>query len=314
MTETNVIDSAAASAATGTTQTETAAQTAPAEKPFNIGDYIEPDGRFKPGWKEALLPEDLRPEKFYDVFSDVKGILKTAGTDHRMIGKKGVIVPTEKSSQSEVDAYRQAIGVPQDVSGYKWQKPDDIHIEDMSPEFTKGVLTEFHKAGYTPKQAETALNYYTNHLRGIEKALDMAEQQEFQIAEQKIREESGAAYDQRLHLANRMIEENTRGWSTEKKDAFLSAINENNLRPYVMDFLANVGGKFMEHKIIAEPEQSGIMTPAMAKTEIAKLEATPGFIVPDENGKYMKNDGRIELYKSLAAERDRLYRLANAGR
>jgi hypothetical protein len=76
------------------------------------------------------------------------------------------------------------------------------------------------------------------------------------IAEQTIRAEAGDKYDSRLHLANRMITENTQGWSEEKRAGLLEALNDNKLKPLAMDFLANIASNFMEHKAILTAEDT----------------------------------------------------------
>jgi len=275
--------------------------------------YIAPDGKLIGDWKN-IIPEDLRAERVYDKFNDLSGAMKQLGVLDKLAGKKGVVPPTDKSTPSEIEAFYTAIGRPQSPDGYKWTKPQDISDEDIHPEGVKVALNEFHKMGFTQKQAESTLNMFANYVKELEKQAQIQEDAAAQEAERLIKEESGAAYDQRLHLANRMITENTQGWSNEKREKFIEAINESSLKPYVMDMLANVAGKFMEHKVISEHETIGAMTPSQAKIEITRLEATPGFLRPDEKGKMMKNDGRIDMFKQLSEERDRLYRLANAGK
>jgi len=52
------------------------------------------------------------------------------------------------------------------------------------------------------------------------------------------------------------------------------------------------------------------MTAAEALTEAKKIEATPGFLLPDEKGQFLREVNRPE-YDRLERERDKFYKLAN---
>lgn len=267
--------------------------------------FVDENGNFKEGWRQKYVPEDIRSDKVFDGVGNIPNLTKMLAHAERTIRRQGKAMPEDTAPQSEWDVFYRSIGRPDTPDGYKYQKPEDIHVEDMSPEYMKKTLDGFHKAGYNQKQVDTAINLYVEHLREVEKIVDEIEQREFEEAERIIREESGTAYESRLHLANRMISENTMGWKPEKKEKLLEALNDNALKPFVMDMLANIAGKFMEHRIIPESEFMGGKTPKQVEGEIAELEKIPGFILPDKDGKLLKNTNMDE-YKRLV---DKLHNL-----
>lgn len=100
----------------------------------------------------------------------------------------------------------------------------------------------------------------------------------------------GHAYDQRLHLANLMVNENSE--EGEERDMILSVIGNN---PIVADFLANIAKKFTEDKAITGSMTTPTPTEAVAEAE--KLRATPGYL----DGKlYASNPARhAEITKKI---------------
>jgi hypothetical protein len=224
----------------------------PAVVDFDATKYIDKDGKLLDGWKEAFIPQDLWKEKFWENIKDVKGLMSITGNQSKMIGKKGVIPINEKSTPSEISEYRRVMGVPDQ---YKYVPPKDIELVDMSPEGIKDYLPELNKANLTQKQFDTVMGLYVKNIGGLQKQMQEISKAEFDEAERIIRGESGSDYESDLNEANRMIDENTEGWPDEKKQKFLGAINESNLKPYVMSFLKEISKKFSEHGVITNVTQ-----------------------------------------------------------
>jgi hypothetical protein len=291
----------------------------------DFSKFIGPDGKFGEGWKDALLPEDMRGQKVYDKTPDVKSVLRQMGYLDKLVGAKGVIVPGEKATEVELAEFRKAIGVPETPDGYKYETPKDISVEDLSTEFLKGTMERFHKAGATPAVVNEALNIYSDHLREVEKQVDAMEAQAVAAADEALKTNWGASYEKNMHLANRFMVEATAGWPAEKRAALLGT-EENgfseginspefaSIRPLLWEVLANGGSKFMEHRIITDADVPAGKSSSEIAAEIATLEATPGFMRPDDKGSMMKDDGRMDLYKSLAQKRNELYRMMEAGK
>ena len=121
-----------------------------------------------------------------------------------------------------------------------------------------------------PADVQKLIELDDARIMGMRQSIEEAKVQETQAAEEAFKKQWGGAYEERLHLANRMIEENV---SDENKPALLDAIGNN---PQVADFLANIAKKFVEHKIIsAEVDQP---TPTEALAQVEELRNTPGYI------------------------------------
>jgi len=186
---------------------------------FDVSDYIAKDGKFTERFKE-LVPEDLRSNKVYDIFTDTQSLLKYVGNASVELGKyrsgKGVLPINEKSTPTEIDNFRVAMGVPKDGTGYQYKPPEDISSEDLSPEFLKGTFDELNKAHYTPAQAAVAMNIFENHLRTVEKAVDEELARQVSDAENKFNGEYGDQAPVRVELAKEFITKVVGHWNKGK--------------------------------------------------------------------------------------------------
>jgi hypothetical protein len=80
--------------------------------------YVQPDGSFAPDWT-TKLPEDLGPARdSLGRFKSVVDLARAYDGANKLIGRKGVILPNEKSSPEEVAAFHKTMGVPETPDGY----------------------------------------------------------------------------------------------------------------------------------------------------------------------------------------------------
>ncbi len=261
--------------------------------------FIDKDGNFLAGWKEHYVPEEFRADKVFDTFSDVGGSLKMLGNLQNMIGKKGVIVPGEASPPSEWDNFHREMGRPDTKDLFVMKVADDL-----AEVYDKGLMAEardiFFEMGFDQKKVDRLWEFEEKRIRASLKAIANQE-----LEADNAFSEWSANNEDKLHWANRLISENCT--DDEHKTALLEAL-DNNI-PFA-ELLFNVSAKFKEHKIITETEHPSGITPGDALTEAKKIESTPGFLLPDEKGQFLRETNRPE-YDRLEKERDKFYKLAN---
>lgn len=102
-----------------------------------------------PGWRE-MLPPELKAEKTFEKFNDVPSLAKSYLEAQKAISKKGVILPTEKSTPEEWNNYYKSIGRPDAPDGYKLNN-EGVTVDENLHKF---ALSMFHEAGLTNKQAD----------------------------------------------------------------------------------------------------------------------------------------------------------------
>lgn len=239
---------------------------------FSLSKFVNETGDFQAGWKENLLPEDMRHRPVYDSFGNVKDALKHIGHLESVVGKKGVIVPTDKSTPSEIEAFRNAIGVPKAATDYKVEIPEELK-EFYSPDLINNALSALHQAGATQKVVDAVMALDRARTEQSLQAYEEQKKREFDAAAAALDKKWGAAKEQNLHLANRVIHETVQG--DEEKQQVLELIGNN---PLIADIFARIGSKLVESKAIDTPVNSAILPPAEAEMRMKELMATAGYL------------------------------------
>lgn len=268
-------DPAAASAAS------TAAEpTSTESQDFDFTKAIGPDGKLLDGWKKGL-PEDLQNELSLDTFQDFPEAMRQLVGAQKMIGKDKIVIPNEKSTQAEWDAFYSRLGRPKTPGEYKYTPPTDLSLVDMSPEMMNPILSDFHKAGYSQKQMDVALGHFQKYLGELERSIEAEDNAEFEEADQIIADylaQSGQTLEDQKHEALLLIAENSP--NDEFQEKLKEALNESTLRPYVYNFLADIHRKyFSSHEGMPAGAEPGVVsTPATMRLQAQELQATPGYM------------------------------------
>jgi hypothetical protein len=273
----------------------------PGTTTINFHEVIGQDGKLQEGWKKAL-PEELQHELCLDTYgNDFVELVKQHVNLNKMTGKDKVVVPTETSSQVEKDAFRKAVGVPANSADYVMPIPEETK-EYFDENLIASARELFHSPALNLNQQQVDVLWAFEQARvadGI-KAIEAAEKEEYEEAEKIILEESGEALEDQKHLANKLIADECP--DEEKRAKLVEAINDNNLRPYLFGFLADIQRKYRESHDGIPPSEGGLaLTPAMMESKAKELQATPGYMNGD-----MKNNNP-EGYKRLTDEITALY-------
>lgn len=266
--------------------------------------FIDAEGKFTQGWKEHYLPEEMRADKVFDTFSDVPGSLKMLGSLQGMIGKKGVIIPGEASTETEWDNFHRELGRPDTKDLYEMTIPEDL-AEHYNENFMAKAREMFFELGFNSKQVAALTAFEEERVRAILKTNSESAVKATLDMENFYKEEYKADWEIMVQRSNRLIADNTD--SDEEQQALLDIIGNN---PIVGKFLGTMSKKFQEHRVVTDSEQPGGMSPSEALTEAKKIESTPGFLMPDDKGQLMK-DVNITEYTRLEKERDKFYKIAN---
>ena len=93
--------------------------------PVVTDGWINRDGSFIPDWTQRI-PEDIRGEaEVLKKYGNVTDLARGYVNAQRLIGKKGVIVPDEKSTPEQIAEFRKALDVPEKPEEYE-VKPQNI--------------------------------------------------------------------------------------------------------------------------------------------------------------------------------------------
>jgi len=227
--------------------------------------FVNPDGTFKEGWQEAYVPEDFRGLGVYKSVTDLKTAMAQLGNLEKLKGRqgKGVMPLTADSTPTERDLFYAAIGRPAKPEDYKIDVPKEA-AEFYTEPLLKETREALHGAGLTQAQVAAVMALDAKRLVAGAKSLEGAQAAAKVEAETALREKWGVAYDERLAVANRMVEENVA--DGEDKASLLEVVGNS---PAVAMFLAEIGKKFMESRLPdADAGATGKKTPGEAKLEM----------------------------------------------
>jgi len=233
-----------------------------------VTDFLDETGTFKDGWKDALVPEDLRGRKVFDAVPDLRAVLKLLAHQEKFLGSqgKGIMPLGENPTATELEMFRKSLGIPDTPEGYKVEVPEglgDYYDEAVMKETLKGL----HALHLTPKQVAGVVALEAERLRAGIKEQEQSEAAARDDTEAALKEIWGADYEKNLRLANRIIAENV---SDEEKDGLLALIG--NSVP-VARLFAKLGEAHLEDKVVS----TDVERPGSASSEIERLEATPGY-------------------------------------
>jgi len=271
---------------------------------------LDADYNFTGNWKEQLLDDDIRGEKFFDsdYAKNAKTLLKKSYHQEKTIGQykagfKGVKIPDEKATQEEIDTFRDATGVPKE---YAYSKPDDVDEDVVTSEFMTSTMERLNKANVSQKQFDEVMDIFANRIREIEAAGVEELNGKTKTAIERVQKEDPKGI--RRELATKFITKMTDVWPAEKYQELFGTENESGeragginvpefayLRPLLLDMFATI------EETYAIPTSAALSDTTESKSasiedELKTLESTPGFLEgrlrtssnPDDRAKHFE--------------------------
>lgn len=237
-----------------TSSETTSTETTGTETTVTPEGFVNADGTLIEGWQGRLANENLRTDETLKKFAAQKGVTfetlaNTIVNLRKQVPMDKVVLPGVNATEDELNEFYAKLGRPATLEDYVVEKPEDLPDEYWNAEEVTAAKIIFHKIGLTQAQAKALTEF--NNQRTANALKKMAEDNERAKGKMvtALRNKWGTAYDERLHLCNRMISENTT--EGEQREEILKHIGNS---PFVGDFLANIASKFVEHKIITDIE------------------------------------------------------------
>ncbi len=233
--------------------------------------FVGTDGVFAEDWQSKLQDESLRGDQTLKTLKNVESLAKSYVHVRKQVPLDKIAIPGVNATEQELSAFHEALGRPPTAEEYVMDVPED-NKEDFSEELIGEARGIFHGIGLNQKQVDTLWEFEQKRLATANKALDDFEEQEKSEAETALRNKWGTAYDENIHLGNRMISENS--LDGEERDYLIAEYGNS---PRLANFLANIAKKFVEHKIITDVETPS----ADLEGKIAELMNTPAYKDPE---------------------------------
>lgn len=215
-------------------------------------------GGAQPSWRDSL-PDDLKNSAALLQINDIPALAKSYVETKAMVGKKGVLLPGEKATEAEWNAFYDSLGRPA-LDKYDVKVPEGRKIPDAA---LKEFKENMHKIGLPPKQAQAVLDFYEAREAAQDKDRNDARNRQVEENVATLKKEWGEAFEHKGKLANRPLNELLKG---EMKEWVLKNGLGND--PTLARFLVEVEGLMAEDSIRGEGGGKFGQTPAEIKAEI----------------------------------------------
>jgi len=278
----------------------------------NVGDLIKGHNELagktqNPEWTSGLddSQKATLAAKGWKMPGDV---MKGYSEIEKYMGHDKIPAPRKNSdgtyADGELDRVLGALGAPKDANDYKtsenFKLPDGVGLD---PQFVAGFKAECKKAGMLPHQFSFVMDKLASTLNDGQQQTTTAKNKASEDASMALRSKWGAAYDQNVALANKVL--NTFG-DKEQGKAIAAAYGND---PNMLALLANIGENLSEEGLDKVGISGTLITPDAAAMEIKRVMADPKHAYMDASHpehKYWAGDaktkGRMqELYKMSGA-------------
>ena len=254
-------------------------------------------------WQTQYLSEDLRENETLGKFKDVASLGTSYLELQKMVGSRDKI-PTEDSSEEEINTFYGKLGRPESPDKYEINLPTEGGAG--TPYDTKlygDFLDTAFKSGLTNKQAQEAIDFYSkmNEDTNINNTASM--QQAKVNAESALKKEWGVRdYDKNLAMSRR-------AFNRFADDDLRTFINESGVSNNVamIKFLHRIGKTFSDPTMGGSGKDAGSVDSDTAKIEISGM-------MKDKGHKYHEAlfDPLNSKHEEAIQYRDHLYDLVYA--
>lgn len=234
-------------------------------------------------WRDTL-PEDIRAAPTLGKFETIEGLAKSYVNLEKTLGSEKIAIPKEGDEEAWSRAYK-ALGAPDTPDAYGFKQPEQIP-EGMvySPDLDKNIASIFHGAKLNPQQAGKVREGLMEIVgKGALDSLESGKRAEaeraieIQRAEEALKAEWGAAYEQRGKAAGAAI---NKFLSAETVAAMEAAGLANN--PAIIRDMYKLGVSLAGEKELIGATQH-VMSPADLDTAITDFRAKHSAALFDRN-------------------------------
>ena len=221
----------------------------------------------------AQVPEDIRSEAMLQTIPDVPTLAKNYVNAQRLVGQDRIPAPQPTWGDKEWGDFYTKAGRPEKPDGYKF--PEDIKLEE-GLKFDDAKIAKarefFHKEGFNPKQAASAMRFYAESLNEGVRGTRASEEASVAEATNKLRVEYGDRFGENVDIAKSVIREH----GSPELVEFLnnSRLGDN---PHLIRMLVKLGRGMSEDTARGEGTNRLIKDSTAARAEVDKLSGDKEF-------------------------------------
>ncbi len=236
-----------------------------------VTNFFGADGVLNDGWR-GTLEDGLRDDKSLLSFKSVGDLAKSFVNTKKMVGANVIAIPTDISTESEIEAFHIAGGRPDTVADYNLAAPEGFPDEIKEQVFSDARMEKwqemFFKGGVSKKAADAFVAEFAKDKLADYKNSKLAEEQEMATLKSNLSIKWGAGFEQNKHLGNMAVTEGSDG-DFEFQQRLTAKFGND---PDFVLFTSNLGKKFAEGK---PPGYDAIPTTNDYQDQIDALMADP---------------------------------------
>lgn len=262
--------------------------------PQNVRWEEAPPPTPEPSWRDTLPPE-IKDDPVFTKYENQNDANKALVGAQKFLGRETLPVPKDDNDAEAYSVIAKRLGLPKDENGYTI--PTDLEIPKELP-LDEGRMNDFkktaHSLGILPKQFEGLYKWHMNDMINLHKQHNEGLENGVKETETGLRKEWGAAYQQNIALAEKVINQ----FSDEAGIKYLKDRGLNN-DLNVIKILANIGKVMGDDVLIGKPAGMA-QSPDEAQAELNAMQA-------DTKGPLHNADH--PQHKEFVDKRDRLTKL-----
>lgn len=274
-------------------------RSAPTDKP---GTNTSPGGNPPPAhFADSFQDASLRAHPGVRSFSSPEALAKSWHEVQQAVGKKGLILPTEKSTPAEIRAAMTELGCPKDPRSYdhsSFKVPEGFPLDEK---FVTAMQDSMWRHGITQQQYLGVFADFIGAQHGDIQAQLTAHTQATEAAKKALVEKWGAALPAKMKAVQNLV---TQLWGENGKTALGLVGPEGQLLgndPAFLEVFAQLAELASEHNIVPGGAKRLGMSPEEAKAEIEKLRADPSFTKSWMNSADPGHKAAVERMNALYA-------------
>lgn len=255
----------------------------------------------EPTWLDTLpeetrnaIPEEYRQDPNVTKYKDIGEFFKGHKNLVETVGKKGIILPGEKSDPKDWDPVYNALGRPEKPEGYKLNTPEKLHPSiKPTPESQAEFYKTAHALGFTNKQADGLNAWYLQKLSEMQTAQDELSKKEKEEAAALLTKEWGADTENNLKSAKAFVE---RLGGKEALEAFGDLGNKAQVIKFLHKLSSSIGEDTI-NKVIGSKGGASTSETELIIKQIEEVKANKAHAYWNENDP--KHDEAVKEMKAL---------------
>ncbi len=206
-----------------------------------------PEPSWRDDWRDAMGSEDEKIAKTLSRYRSPEAVAKALHEAKTALRQKGPEVPklSEDSSEDDVKAYREAMGVPESYEGYESGFSEGFETSEADVALLDGFKQAAHQANMTPEQVAGVTKWYEELAIAQQQDLNENEYETRVETQTTLKSEWGAEYDSNINAMNTFL--SSQSETGEVKNVMELRLQDGSRLGDNMDFINMIIGPAIDH-------------------------------------------------------------------